>query len=374
MHHVRNWLADGPRAATSRSDRFVGIDALRGVAALAVCLFHWEHIAFGTPNQDQWFRLGALGVELFFVISGFVILMVADRVRSIGAFVLARIVRLYPAYLASVALTALYVLWVQKYGLATVLVNVSMLQSFVDVPNIANPYWTLAFEITFYGLLMAVLCAGTLRHIAIVALAWLVATLLYRLMVPGPLGFDESRPFAQLGYILVAPQFAPFFVIGMMVYRLGMGRLGGIGAVALTAALGLTLFGRHDFIDVSGLAYAGFAGGIALAVWEAARGTTSRRSRRPVAWLGLVSYPLYLVHCTVANLCVTMAADFALSPPPAVAVSIPLSLGLAVALHYGLERPVTAAWRRAAERAGAVHPAARAGYDQHDGESPATGV
>ena len=240
-----------------------------------------------------------------------------------------------------------------------------MLQSFVDVPNLANPYWTLAFEITFYGLLTAVLCAGALRHIAVLALAWLVAALLYRLTVPGPLGFDEGRPFAQLGYILVAPQFAPFFVIGMMVYRLGMGRLGGSGAVALTAALGLTLFGRHDFIDVSGLAYAGFAGGLALAVWTAARGTTSPRWRGPVAWLGLVSYPLYLVHCTVANLCVTIAAHFTVPPALAVALSMPLSLGLAVALHYGLERPTTAAWHYAVKQTGAV-PAAQIG---HPGEA-----
>ena len=339
-------MHDGHHGSARYGTRLVGLDALRGLAAIAVCFFHWEHMAFGTATAEQSFRLGLLGVELFFVISGFVILMVAERARSVPYFVLARVLRLYPAYLASVALTAVYVLWVGKYDIGAVLVNLTMLQSFFDVPNITNPYWTLAFEISFYGLLTAVLATGAIGQIERLALAWLAAALAYRLLVPVRLGFDPERPLAQLGYIMVAPQFAPFFVIGLMVYRLHVGQLRRSGALALAAALALTLLGRGDFALVPGPIYAVFACLAAAAVWRAAGSLPRWPALAPLAWIGIVSYPLYLVHCTVANLSITAGERFGLSAPTAVGLSIPISLGLAALLHYGLERPVASAVRR----------------------------
>lgn len=346
MHHEPPTIATVPSSGHEAVPvRLDGIDALRGFAALAVCLFHWEHIGFGTPVNAQIFRFGLLGVELFFVISGFVIGLVAERSWSLPHFLLARAVRLYPAYLASVALTALYVLSVGKYGIGTVLVNVTMLQSFVAVPNITNPYWTLAFEITFYSLMAGLLAAGALARIESYALAWLALALAYRLIVPGTLGFDDAHPLMQLGYIVVAPQFAPFFVIGAMMYRLHRGRLCATGRVALAAAFGLTLFGRGDFAHVPGPIYAGVTLAMAAALWGAARQSKTGPVLRAFAGLGLVSYPLYLVHCTVAHLCIVLLAPLGLSSAVAVAVSAPVSLALAVLLHQGLERPTDAAFR-----------------------------
>ena len=327
--------------------RLANVDALRGVAALAVCLFHWEHIGFGTPVNAQVFRFGMLGVELFFMISGFVIGLVAERSPSVPRFVLARAVRLYPAYLASVALTALYVLPVGKYGVETVLVNVTMLQSFVDVPNITNPYWTLAFEITFYSLVAGLLAAGTFARIEIFALAWLALALLYRLTIPGPLGFDDGHPLAQLGYITLAPQFAPFFVLGSMVLRIKRGCLGTLGRIAIAAALGMTLFGRDDFAQVSGAAYATAAVAMTVALWIAAHGSAGDGFIvRTLGRLGIVSYPLYLVHCTVANLCILVLTPYPIGSAFAVMLSAPVSLLLAVCLHRKLERPLVATFQK----------------------------
>ncbi len=340
-----------PPGSDTAPRRLANVDALRGLAALAVCLFHWEHIGFGTPVNEQFFRFGLLGVELFFMISGFVIGLVAERSPSVPRFVLARVVRLYPAYLASVALTALYVLPVGKYGVDAVLVNVTMLQSFVDVPNITNPYWTLAFEIVFYGLVTGLLAARALARMEFFALAWLALALLYRLTIPGPLGFDAARPLAQLGYIVVAPQFAPFFVLGAMVHRLQRVCLGTPGRIAVTAALGLTLFGRADFAQVSGPAYATAAVVMTVTLRIAARGAAGDGSvMRTLGRLGIVSYPLYLVHCTVANLCVSVLSPYGIGPALAVVVSVPLSLLLAVCLQRRLERPIITAFHNARRR------------------------
>ena len=80
------------------------------MAAIAICLFHRKFIAFSTAHPDQTFHLGLLGMELFSTISGLAILMMAEWTRSTRRFAISRAVRLYPAYLASVILTAVQVL------------------------------------------------------------------------------------------------------------------------------------------------------------------------------------------------------------------------------------------------------------------------
>jgi peptidoglycan/LPS O-acetylase OafA/YrhL len=330
--------------------RLPGVDALRGCAVIAVALFHWEHIAFKTANDQQVIRLGLLGVELFFIISGFVILMVAERSSVISRFVMARVVRLYPAYLLSVLLTAIYVLEVGKYDLSTVLINMSMLQSFVAVPNITNPYWTLAFEITFYGFMSVVLGVRLLPRVEWLGLGWLAAAMAWRLIVPDAMTLDESRPLAQLGFILIAPQFAPFFVLGMMIWLWRIGKLGIAGYAAAGLALATTLFGRGDFAQINGLIYF-----LSVLLMTGLLMAGSRIARcpaiiRPLAFVGVISYPLYLIHCTVANLLVLVAPRFGVVSSVAVLGSVVVSFALAYVIHFYVEKPAQLAWKRRPHR------------------------
>ncbi|MCM2335320.1 MAG: acyltransferase family protein, partial [Pseudomonas sp.] len=94
----------------SSTGRVVELDALRGLAALAVVAFHYtthyqaqvghaQPLGFGFP-------FGNYGVHLFFLISGFVIFMTLERTRSPLDFVVSRFSRLFPAYWAAMAVTA----------------------------------------------------------------------------------------------------------------------------------------------------------------------------------------------------------------------------------------------------------------------------
>lgn len=84
------------------TSRFRELDGLRGIAALAVVLSHFtgthnlRYVDDPAPLFDAWW--GGFGVQLFFMISGFVILMSAERARRASDFAIARIARLYPAY------------------------------------------------------------------------------------------------------------------------------------------------------------------------------------------------------------------------------------------------------------------------------------
>jgi peptidoglycan/LPS O-acetylase OafA/YrhL len=141
-HPSGNGSADGMNRATqSKQPRFRLLDGLRIFAALAVVLYHFaarENPYWGRPVLEVFpdfapvAAFGALGVQLFFIISGFVILMSASG-RSIGDYVASRAGRLLPGYWAGVLLTGglLLVVWPEAAEVSTtqVLANLTMLQA-----------------------------------------------------------------------------------------------------------------------------------------------------------------------------------------------------------------------------------------------------
>lgn len=99
--------------------RLYEIDLFRFLAALSVVLYHYTFRAYAAHDMSSmsfqqlgsFFRYGYLGVNLFFMISGFVILLTALNKDLIG-FAISRIVRLYPTFWASVTLTAVATLFI----------------------------------------------------------------------------------------------------------------------------------------------------------------------------------------------------------------------------------------------------------------------
>src|SRR5690348_11363931 len=112
-----NWLKSDSEGnpSPSKVDRLYEIDALRIIAAVAVVVYHYTFADFAGgltmtafPQISPVTRYGYLGVDLFFVISGFVCLLTALN-RKPHQFVISRIVRLYPAYWVAVTLTTVAV-------------------------------------------------------------------------------------------------------------------------------------------------------------------------------------------------------------------------------------------------------------------------
>ena len=89
--------------------RITELDALRGFAAACVVIYHFTHRyndmfqhSFHVPH---WLHYGNLGVQLFFIISGFVIFLTLNRTQKATDFIVSRLSRLYPAYWVAIALT-----------------------------------------------------------------------------------------------------------------------------------------------------------------------------------------------------------------------------------------------------------------------------
>lgn len=176
-------IAPTPSDARTPAPRFFFIDLLRFAAAGAVVLYHFGAYPEGALGQapstaaPELFHIakyGAYGVDLFFVISGFVILM-SGWGRTPAQFIASRIARLYPAYWVAVLLTSILVIGSGStpFDPQKILVNLTMLQSAYNIGHVDPVYWTLFVELHFYVLAGIVLALRpSANHLLLFAAAW----------------------------------------------------------------------------------------------------------------------------------------------------------------------------------------------------------
>ncbi|MFI6316088.1 acyltransferase family protein [Nonomuraea sp. NPDC050556] len=350
------------RPRHARGDgRLAELDLLRFVAALAVLSFHY-FIAFNSvwgarpaelfPLLAPVAGLGILGVELFFVISGFVILMTVWG-KGLGGFARSRLVRLYPAYWLSLAATAgLYGLLGAKPGdpklsVGEYLVNATMAQRAFGVTDASGVYWSLWAELRFY-LLMAVLVLIGVTYNRVLAFmgVWLAAAAAVEWL---PILYDVQLP-KLLGEI-VMPRYAPYFVAGMalfLIHRYGSALLPWLFTVAAWAlSLHSALERVHGRIKAVGFknmpvtdtAVIVTVTLIFLAMALVALGLIRMPSSRVLTALGGTTYPLYLFHSIVAIALIPVLTGHL--PPWLTALVVTLAaLILSYVVYSCAERPI----------------------------------
>jgi len=278
----------------TKPGKLEGIEALRGIAAVAVVLYHAaRHMdrAHGAPNLMAWFQPGHGGVDLFFVLSGFIILHVhradIDRPERLGRYAWRRFVRLMPIYWIALGLTALMLL-----AGGNAVMPGWFAWSATLLPTHGEPLlgvaWTLQHELLFYAA-FAVLILNRSAGIAVMA-AWLLW-----------IGVRTAGVAPGIGPERLSSPYNVEFFLGMGVaVLLASGRMPrGPGAatlgVALTIANGLAE--SLDWIDGYG-AVARWTGGVSAAVLIAGLAAWERERRIVVPAflrrLGSASYAIYL--------------------------------------------------------------------------------
>lgn len=310
------------------------IEPLRGLAALAVAWFHFTNGGTLVPAGSWLQRSGVdgwLGVEVFFVISGFIIPYSMYRggyrfPRDAGRFVLKRILRLDPPYLAALVLTI--ALWyasalvpgfrgqMPTLTAPQVLAHLGYLNTFLGYDWISPVFWTLAIEFQYY-LLAAVgftALADERPAVRLAALAALAGTM-----------------FAGAGDAFVF-HYAGLFALGGATFHRRSGLMG--DAVYLTVVAALT--------GVTSVAIGPLVGSVGAAT--ALVIAYARVPRVPVlSWLGAVSYSVYLLHVPtggrVANLGSRFAGDSVALQLLVLAAAVGASLVAAVVMYRLVERP-----------------------------------
>lgn len=321
-----------------RSTRLVEVDSLRGIAAVAVVLFHFTTRFDQLYHHDAqpWmsFSLGHLGVNLFFIISGFVIFMTIEKVNRPMDFVVTRFSRLYPAYWAAVALTFsithLLGLPERTVDLFSALANLTMVHSlFFGIPHVDGVYWTLQIELLFYLGMFLLLITHRLERIHLALFGLLGLRLIYLIAEQG---MGISLPWILYKFLILGQ--IPWFAIGITVFRLAFHRDSHTrrdGAV-LVAALALLLAGDGPGIALLATAFAGL-------VYGAATGRIGLLRNPILVWLGAISYTLYLVHEYIGwSVMLTLRAA-GWKTDATILAAIAVSLILASLITYTVERP-----------------------------------
>ncbi|MFI6852055.1 acyltransferase family protein [Streptomyces sp. NPDC050416] len=356
-------LVEPPGATTvppRRKDsggRLRALDGLRLVAALMVAAYHYGgrdgevSQAWGSspkeqfPTLHEYFAYGCLGVQVFFVISGFVICM-SGWGRPLKSFFASRASRLLPAYWVAVVLvTAVFALPVVAYKAVSpsdALVNLTMLQMPLGVDRVLGVCWTLWAEVRFYALfaLCVVLPGANRRRVIMFCAGWMLATVIAQ---------NANLPLLD---IVVMPEYAPFFIGGVGLYLVHLDRRDayGWGIVAVS-----WLIGQHFAVqslwhapDAGGFSYRSSIGIMLVvtfgfvAVAAIALGWLRWANWRWLTVAGALTYPFYLVHEHLGWV-VIHALHRGLGLPSAAtfALTVGSMLGLAWLLNQYVEKPLT---------------------------------
>lgn len=325
--------------------RMVELDSLRGLAALVVVLYHYidryaETIGHVTEPLF-WIPWGDNGVQLFFIISGFVIFMTLNRTRRPLDFVVSRFARLYPAYWAALVLTVAVVILAPTEEFEPtafeVVVNTTMWQSLFLVRDVEGAYWTLYVELCFYVVMLALFAMGQLKRIerwlavafAIVWAFWLGKYL------HGEYGWSW-RLTATFGRVI--PEI-PFFVIGVCLYRIQQAVRVDQSIGFMLAALVTIALLMEPFDAATALAGIG-----TFALIFAGRAAVLRMA--PLVWLGSISYSLYLIHNYAGRALIYTLQQAGWSANASILLITLLALAGASVLTYLIERPARRAIRR----------------------------
>ncbi|WP_406374211.1 acyltransferase family protein [Streptomyces sp. NBC_00647] len=300
-----------PKPVARRENRLRALDGLRLVAALMVAGYHYggrdgEVVrAWGSspkhqfPTLHQLFAYGCLGVQVFFVISGFVICM-SGWGRPLRSFFASRASRLLPAYWAAIIIvTAVFALPAVAYKAVSpsdALLNLTMLQQPLGVDRVLGVCWTLWAEVRFYALfaLCIVLPGANRRRVILFCAGWTLAAAIAQ-------GVNEP-----LLNMVLMPEYAPYFIGGVGLYLVHRDRRDAYawGIVGVS-----WLIGQHYavqrlwhapnpefFSDRSALGIMLVVTFGYVAVAAIALGWLNWANWRWLTVAGALTYPFYLVH------------------------------------------------------------------------------
>jgi peptidoglycan/LPS O-acetylase OafA/YrhL len=312
------------------------LDAQRGVAIALVLLYHayvrWPRVVpYGFEFADiPLFAYGWVGVQLFFMISGFVIFMTLERCSNFQDFFLRRWLRLFPAMLACsiIDFATAGFLAERPLGMPVLrdlvpgitFIEPDWLGAALHSPQgeLEGAFWSLYVEVKFYAIfgLLYFLIGGEAAIAVLIGLFAVPVAIAAAGAIPLLQGLDLELP-RELAHALSFEHFG-WFAAGALFYRYHKAREPRLLSIAVACALA-------SAATIGGESLKSYLPGMAIVVLFA-ESTVSERFQevlnRPVLlWLGFVSYPLYLIH---ENMMVALIAKVGRAEPWLPDIAMPL--------------------------------------------------
>jgi peptidoglycan/LPS O-acetylase OafA/YrhL len=276
-------------------ERYKELDVLRGLAALSVVLYHYTtrvnlSLEYGIFTKFH-FEYGYLGVELFFIISGFVIFLTIDKSKSPKEFIIKRFSRLYPTYWICLTLTFLIT---SLAGVANfqrrpfeAVIGFTMLQGFLEklgIRSIDGVYWSLLPELIFYFLMLILMIFRKIDKVVMFGTLWLIAMLIC--------SFMEGHVINGIKFFLNL-NFGMLFFVGILFYKMKhdeKARRSYKYYILILITYILYAISRRTFVDIVAVGF------IYLIFILFVFSKLSWIINNQLVLLGEISYSLYLLH------------------------------------------------------------------------------
>ena len=294
------------------------------------------------------FQYGYLGVDAFFLLSGFIIAWTSITYTP-RAFFASRVSRIAPAFMVCCSITFLVVhfaLQKEDVGLVNYLGNVSLwaispLQYLKEFKSVDGVYWTLLAESHFYCIFAVFLIPALRRFLYPFIFFWLAMVL--------AIEFSPIHGAVYTaGKILFMQDRAPYFIAGLLFALTYQKR----PQIQDLAAFGLTLWiairhawHRSDRLnkDYGYVLHHAAVAALLISFYAifalVAYGRFDEQRWKPFAYLGALTYPIYLLHQMISYAMIVHLGPV-ITPIVAAFISIATVILLAIAVHHGVERPV----------------------------------
>lgn len=283
------------------ANRIASVDMLRAIAALSVCIFHFSN---GNPNflpTHYWLKeigsVGWAGVQIFFVISGFIIpysLFQSNyKYSDYKFFLLKRLARIEPPYFfAIVVCIALnYITTLSPYfkgepfkiDFVNIAFHIGYLNAFFNQDWINPAFWTLAIEFQFYIIIAA------LFPLLVHSKVWLRFIVLAL--------FLTSSLFIKNGGLIFV--FIPYFVLGVLIFYEKTNFL------SIKYCLILSVFILALIYYLNGIVPCAFATFACLSLLF-----INHYSNKYLLFIGTISYSIYLIHVPIGGRIINLSMNF----------------------------------------------------------------
>jgi exopolysaccharide production protein ExoZ len=320
-------------------NRLHGIQYLRALAALAVVVFH------AAERTGGHFAIGAAGVDVFFVISGFIMWVISHRRPTTpGRFLRDRLERIAPVYWIATGVMV-------AGGLAGLFPNMKLtlghvLGSLFFVPHrspsngeiwpVLVQGWTLNYEMFFYAVFALCLLLPSRTRLAALAFVFI-----------GLAAFGLTRSSGNPIFATYTDPIILEFLIGALIGKLWLEDK--IPSPAAGLALIAVAFLGFAFVGVTYIGFGPFAfGPLAAALLIgvlALEKSGALREVRPLTYLGDSSYSIYLWHTMAISVVAKFAPLLGIPAAPAMLLAVLGGVAVGIGAYEMLERPLSAAFK-----------------------------
>jgi peptidoglycan/LPS O-acetylase OafA/YrhL len=315
--------------------RLSELDAMRGIAAIMVVLYHYStwHIqseGYSSTVPLFTFSAGIYGVHLFFMISGFVIFLTLNRVKHIMDFVIARFARLYPAYWVAVPLifilSSYFSLPGREVSIDSFLFNFTMLQGWFGIRHVDGVFWILSVELVFYVMMALLYYFKKLSNINSYSLL-----LLFIILLSHYLESEQLITINKYIKLFMMLEYGSLFIMGIMFYKI-LNEKGYAPYFIVFIAFLVDIFIRQEAAVLISIYFVTFI--------LFTSGALTFLRIKVFTFLGSISYSLYLVHQNIGYIVIHGLENYGLANSISVLL-VPsfITIGLATLMSIFIEKP-----------------------------------